>query len=145
MKRLSALLLTPCLALAADTETGKLDWLAGCWATPDQTAQEVWAIEDDDLLLGFSVNIHDNKVGFYELMTIRRISDNYWVFTAHPAGQPPGSFDASQTGEQSVTFINADHDYPQQITYQRDGRRLLATISLLGGANPTNFNKVACE
>lgn len=145
MTRLSALLLTPCLALAGDTETSNLDWLAGCWATPDQIAQEVWAIEDDDLLLGFSVNIRDNKVGFYELMTIRRTSDNTWVFTARPAGQLPGSFDSSQVGEQSITFINPEHDYPQQITYRRKGRELLATISLLGGANPTNFNKVTCE
>jgi len=145
MKRLSALLLMPCLAFAANTETGSLDWLAGCWATPDQSAQEVWVIEDEDLLLGFSVNIRDNKVGFYELMTIRRAYDNSWVFTAYPSGQAPGSFAAGEVGNQSVMFSNGEHDYPQQIMYRREGNKLLATISLLGGANPTHFNKIACD
>ena len=145
MKRLSALLLMPCLAFAANTETGSLDWLAGCWTTPDQSAQEVWVIEDEDLLLGFSVNIRDNKVGFFELMSIRRAADNNWVLTAYPAGPAPGTFTASQIGKQSVIFSNPEHDYPQQIMYRRDGAKLLATISLLGGANPTNFDNVACE
>jgi len=145
MSRLSLLLLTPCLVFAANTESGSLDWLAGCWATPDKSAQEVWVIEDENLLLGFSVNIRDNSVGFHELMTIRRDHDNNWVFTAYPAGQAPGSFTASQIGKQSVMFSNAEHDYPQQIMYRREGDRLLATISLLGGANPANFDKVACN
>lgn len=145
MTRLSALLLAPCLAIAANTDSGNLDWLAGCWETPDQSAQEVWVIEDADLLLGFSVSVRDNKVRFYELMTIRRADDKSWVLTAYPAGQKPGAFTASQLGTQSVMFANAEHDYPQQIMYRREGNKLLATISLLGGANPTNFDKVACD
>ena len=145
MKRLSALLLTPWLAVAANAESGNLDWLAGCWVTPDQSAQEVWVIEDADLLLGFSVNVRDSKVGFFELMTIRRTADDNWVFTAYPAGQEPGSFKATQIDTQSVVFSNAEHDYPQQIMYRREADRLLATISLLGGADPTNFDKVACD
>ena len=145
MIRLFVLLLVPCLAIAADTESSPLKWLAGCWTTPDQSAQEVWVIADESLLLGFSVDIRDDKVGFYELMTIRRAHDNTWLFTAHPAGQEPGSFEASQIGRQSIVFANAEHDYPQQITYLRAGDKLMATISLLGGANPTHFNKIACE
>ena len=145
MKRLPALLLIPCLAVATDTQTTSLDWLTGCWTTPDRRAQEVWVVDNDSLLLGFSVNLKDYKVGFYELMTIRRSSENTWVFTAHPAGQASTSFDSSQIGEHSITFTSAEHDYPQQISYRKEGRELLATISLLDGANPTNFRKLACE
>ena len=34
----------------------------------------------------------------------------------------------------SATFENAAHDYPQRITYARDGDTLTATISLLDGS-----------
>jgi len=42
-------------------------------------------------------------------------------------------------------FVNPDHDYPQEIRYRRDGNRLIATISLLGGEDARSFDKQACD
>ena len=146
MKRLSiALMLIPVIALGSDSDSDKLSWLAGCWMTPDKSSQEVWVIDSDRSLAGFSVAISSNKVGFYEVLSISRGKDGSWVYTAYPSGQASASFTATEITENSVVFANPDHDYPQEIRYVREGNRLFATISLLGGVDPNSFDKVACE
>lgn len=142
MRILSTVLLLPALSAAAAQE---LDWLVGCWITPDGSAQEVWVAEGDGSLAGFSVSVVNGKVGFYEVLSIVRNEDGALVYTAHPVGQATASFTASAVGKNSVLFENADHDYPQQIRYTREANRLHATISLLDGSRPVSFDKVACD
>ena len=144
-KLLAALAFIPALALAGDAEINGLRWLAGCWETPDKSAREVWVANGEHALAGFSVAIADNKVGFYEVMLIEQNEDGAWTFTAYPSGQFAASFVAVEITENSVVFVNPDHDYPQEIIYKREGIRLFATISLLGGGNPNSFDKIACE
>ena len=145
MKVLTALALFPVLALGGDSDSGELSWLVGCWVTADKSAQEVWVIDSERSLAGFGVAINDNKVGFYEILSIKQSEDGSWTYTAHPSGQASASFQAIQFSENSVVFENPDHDYPQEIKYRREGDRLNATISLVGGVNPNSFDKVACE
>lgn len=142
MRILTALLLLPALSVAGGQD---LDWLVGCWTTPDRSAQEVWAAEDDGTLTGFSVSIADNTVRFYEVLSIRRGDNGALVYTAHPVGQATTSFTATTIDENSVLFENPDHDYPQQIRYTREANRLRATISLQDGTRPASFDKVACD
>ena len=110
----------------------------------DSSAQEVWVVDGEQSLIGFGVAIHDNKVGFYEIMSIQQSEDDAWIYTAHPSGQASASFLATQISENSVVFANPDHDYPQEIRYRREGNQLYATVSLIAGVNPTNFDRVAC-
>ena len=145
MRSLPALLLLPALSLAGEPGEHPLDWLTGCWVTPDGSAQEVWVADSDGGLNGFSVSIADNKVSFYETLTIRPGVDGALVYTAHPSGQATTSFTATEMTENSVLFVNPDHDYPQQIRYTRVAESLQATISLLDGSRPVSFEKVACE
>ena len=145
MKRLASLALAPALAIGGDSESGEFSWIAGCWVTPDSSAQEVWVVENERSLAGFAVTITDSKIGFYELMSIRRSEGESWTFTAHPSGQSSASFVAVEIDDSSVVFANPQHDYPQEIRYKREGDRLYATISLIGGVNPSSFDKVACE
>jgi len=145
MKYLAILLLLPALACGGGSYSSELDWLAGCWVTPDHKAQEVWVVDGERSLIGFAVSINDNKVGFYEVLSIKQDSKNKWVYNAHPSGQAGASFKAIQVSKDSVVFANPDHDYPQEIRYRREGDRLFASVSLLGGENPSSFDKVACE
>ena len=142
MRILPVLFLLPALSVADGQE---LDWLVGCWMTPDGSAQEVWVAEGDGALSGFSVSVANGKVGFYEVLSIRRSHDGVLVYTAHPVGQATTSFTATAVAENSVLFENAEHDYPQQIRYSREADRLQATISLLDGSRPVSFDKVACD
>ncbi len=145
MKLLTALAIIPALALGGHSDVGALSWLVGCWVSPDNSAQEVWVVNSDRSLAGFGVSINDNKVGFYEVLSIKQSEDGSWTYTAHPSGQASALFVAVEFTENSVVFANPDHDYPQEIRYKREDNRLYATISLLEGVNPNSFDKVACE
>jgi hypothetical protein len=145
MKILPALVLLPVLSFGGDVNRLELGWLVGCWVTPDASSQEVWIVDSEGALAGFGVAIGDNKVSFYEVLSIKRNEDGSLVYTAHPAGQASASFIAKEITENSVLFANADHDYPQEIRYTRESDHLSATISLLNGANPNSFDKVSCE
>lgn len=142
---LAVLYLLPALAFAGDHNDHDLSWLAGCWVTPDNTEQEVWVIEDDRSLTGLSVVVANDRVAFYEVLSIRQGDDGLLHYTAHPSGQEATSFVLAGIEENRVVFTNPAHDYPQQIEYVRDGNRLTATISLLDGANPRTFDKIACD
>lgn len=145
MSVLSVLLLLPALSSTGGLGEHELDWLVGCWMTPDGSAQEVWVAARDGGLSGFSVSVADNKVSFYELLSVKQGEDGALVYTAHPSGQASTSFVATVITKNSVLFVNADHDYPQQIKYTRVSDRLRATISLLDGVKPVSFDKVACD
>lgn len=145
MRLLPALLLLPVLSLAGEPVEHPLQWLVGCWMTPDGSSQEVWVADNDGGLSGFSVSVAGNKVGFYEILTIRPGDSGAFVYTAHPSGQATTSFTATEITENSALFVNADHDYPQQIRYTRVADRLQATISLLDGSRPVSFDKAACD
>lgn len=135
----------PGLLLADAVTDHELDWLIGCWTTPDKKSQEVWVLDKDNSLAGFAVSIHDNSVSFYEVLTIKRDEAGLLVYTAHPSGQATTSFVAMEIADNSVLFVNVDHDYPQAIRYIRDGDSLAASISMLDGSRENSFDKVACE
>ena len=141
----TALLLIPMMASSGNSAQSGLDWLSGCWVTADQSSQEVWVVDSDKSLIGFSVALSAGKVVFYEILSIKQNDDGLWTYTAHPSGQASASFIAVETSENSVVFANPDHDYPQEISYRRDASQLYATISLRGGDNPNSFDKIACE
>ena len=145
MKLLSTLVLIPTLALASDSPGGEFNWLAGCWETTDSKTMEVWVVDSERLLVGFSVTIGDDEVGSYEVMSIKQSANGSWEFTAHPSGQAAATFLAVEINDSSVIFANPKHDYPQEIKYERKGSRLHATTSLLGGIDPRSFDKVACS
>jgi len=145
MKRWILIALLPAMALAADSDSGDFRWLEGCWSTPDKSALEVWVINSERSLSGFAVTLVDNTVRFYEVLSIRPDDDGSWTYTAHPSGQVATSFKAAEVGAGSALFVNPEHDYPQEIRYRRDGNRLIATISLLGGDDARSFDKQACD
>ena len=145
MRLLAGLALLSTLAFAGDQDTHPLAWLAGCWESPDKSSQEVWVVDSDGSLSGFAVTVSEQRVVFYEVLGIKKQDNNSWIYTAHPSGQSPASFTATTMTEASVVFSKPDHDYPQEIRYAREGDFLYASISLIGGENPTSFNKAACE
>ena len=145
MRILAGLALISALALGSDQDSHQLRWLVGCWVSTDKSSQEVWVVDSDRSLVGFGIAVSDNKVGFYEVLSIRSNEDGSLTYTAHPSGQPSASFAATKITENGVVFTNPDHDYPQEIKYARDGNRLYATISLLGGAKPKSFDKAVCD
>jgi hypothetical protein len=42
-------------------------------------------------------------------------------------------------GRAEAVFENARHDFPQRIVYRREGKRLVATVSLKDGSNAMSW------
>ena len=132
------------LAAGCDGTPGDqpLAWLAGCWT--DGETVERWTLAEGGYLFGGSVVKRDGEVVFFEQMRIEP-ADSGPVFNAYPKGSGPSAFPLREQGDRSITFANGDHDYPQRITYARDGRELIATISLLDGGNETGWRYRRCR
>jgi len=145
MRPISALLTVLVLGISQSASAGHLDWMVGCWETPDRMAKEVWVKEKDGSLTGFNVVLDGGHIGFYEVLRITTSADGTVSYTAHPIGQSTTTFNAPAVSGKEVTFSNPSHDYPQEVTYKRDGSILYATISALNGKVPQSFNKRACE
>ena len=120
-------------------------WLAGCWQSDDGRTQEVWVIESPSALVGFSVSVRDDRVGPYEVMRIHRDDSGAWWFTAWPSGQAETSFRATAIHANAIVFSNSDHDYPQEIRYQRSGDQLDASVALIDGERRRHFPKRRCD
>jgi Domain of unknown function (DUF6265) len=145
MKTLTTLLAVLVLTFSHSARAGHLDWMIGCWESPDRTALEVWVKDNDGSLSGFSVTLRDGQFIFHEVLRVTTAADGTVSYTAHPDGQSTTTFKTTTVSGQTVTFSNPSHDYPQEVTYKRDGDKLDATISALNGKNPTTFNKQACK
>lgn len=120
-------------------------WLIGCWESNDKTSKEVWVAEPDGALIGFSVSMSEGKLVFFEVLRIASTDAGELAYTAYPSGQSAATFAATLETDNSIVFVNADHDYPQQISYHRQGKNLFASISALGGKKARSFNKHICE
>ena len=129
----------------ATQEEASFDWLIGCWRSSEAKTQEVWLRSPSaGHLFGYSVTELTGESVFFE--QIRIVVENAQAtFYAYPAGVGPTAFAATSTGRDTVTFANAEHDYPQRITYTRQGKSLTATISLMDGSRPHSWHYQACD
>ncbi len=117
---------------AAAAELASLDWLLGNWQRTGMAAgtsgAEHWR-RQADVLEGEGRSYRQGELRFQErLRIIDEGGQLYYV--ADVAGNPaPVRFALVAQGVQSVVFENLQHDFPQRIAYQRNGRRLTATVS----------------
>lgn len=149
------LVLIPMPGVQASEPTSPFfDWFTGCWASEDGAMREVWSAMEGDLLFGYSVNIDldqdrypGQQVTFFEQMRIDLIEDEDHppAFYAYPAGKGPTQFVRTHFGDATVTYENADNDFPQRIRYWREGAQLKAEISTLDQATAYQFSFIPCS
>lgn len=129
-------------ALAADTGRPSLPgWMAGCWEThsEDVWVEECWTSPRAGIMLGSGRSGKGDQLLNWEVMQIVRApSDDpalaRLTFFGAPSGSNRTPFHWVASSEKDVTFMNADHDFPQRIRYWREGRELVAEISLKDGS-----------
>ena len=119
-----------------------LEWITGCWISESGAAKEVWSDAEAGYLFGYAVTLKEGGVSFFEQMRIQ--PGPLYVLNVYPKGIGPSKFVESLQGDQSITFINAAHDYPQLIHYQRLGDELHAHIALEDGTNRRDFAYQSC-
>lgn len=116
-----------------------MDWLAGAWRTADGSissggfADELWMPKAEGLMLGLGRTISGPGRRSFEYMRIEWQKDGKIYFYGSPEGGPAVPFRLVVCSPQWVTFENDEHDYPQHITYRREGDVLTASIATLSG------------
>lgn len=141
---ISLILLSACASTpsAAPNPSDQFDWLTGCWQSEDGSTRETWSSSEGGFYFGYSVVYQDGQAVFFEQMRID--PGETPTFNAYPRGDGPSPFPAMELAEETVTFANAEHDYPQKIRYWRTGDRLRATISKFDGSQANAFAFIAC-
>lgn len=143
------------LALAATppptaAEIDRLAFIAGCWTLTRPNGaktEEQWLAPAGGAMLGMSRTVRDGKLRDYEFMRILPDPDGKLQFVAIPSGQAEGAFPMKEIGDNTVTFENPRHDFPQRILYRLvDKDTLVARIegSVGGQARSADFPYRRC-
>lgn len=112
----------------------KIDWIDGQWIADAEGNQilESWSRENDSTWMGTSSFIKDGKTMYSEKMSIRMRHEKL-MFVAAVTNQNNAQevfFEAIHQEKHKIVFENKGHDFPNQITYERQGEdQILAYIS----------------
>ncbi|MBT8143157.1 MAG: hypothetical protein KJO55_00550 [Gammaproteobacteria bacterium] len=145
-----ALVFSATVACAGGWSVNQLDWLQGCWQADggDRGSGERWYSPMTGILLGIGTTRRDGEVVFFELLHVSE-RDEELILVAVPSGQAPAQFSAVAVADRSVVFENTEHDFPQRISYRRNGNRLLgrAEGSIDGQQRMLEFpfSKISCD
>lgn len=119
-------------------------FMAGCWHSIDGEAwaQECWMEPKAGLMLGAGREGQGDTLKAWEQMRIVQGRDGKLVLFASPKGRAAVPFEARTVSASAVEFVNAAHDYPQRISFNTNGEKLEAEISLLDGSKPMRWRYV---
>ncbi|MGL2963616.1 DUF6265 family protein [Flavobacterium sp. RSB2_4_14] len=113
----------------------KMNWLIGNWENkmPDGLLTETWSKENDSTFSGTSYFIVNSKDTVHsETIILTQLNDEL-VYRPTVKGQnndEPVDFILSSESENTYSFENPKHDYPQKIVYKKvNETSLIATIS----------------
>lgn len=114
-------------------------WLAGTWtgAAGSNATEERWTPPSGGSMMAISRTLRNDAMNAFEFLCIVERGGGL-VYQAMPNGrQPPTDFVLTKIGENSLTFENPAHDFPQMIRYalMADGT-LEAVVSGAGGEKP---------
>lgn len=119
-------------------------WLDGCWEHLDGSTREVWIDVGSGLLFGYAVTLRNGKLHAFEDLRIEPSATGA-TFVASPNGKNPVHFPKVAASHLSMTFENLDHDFPQRITYRREGETLTAEISTVEGTDAMQIEMRKCS
>ncbi len=113
------LLGAPIDALAQD-DVGSTAWLSGCWvaSADDVRSEEVWMEPAGGLMVGMARTLRGGVATGYESLLLQ-LKDGRLTYSAHPSGQTPTDFRATDVSTERVRFEAPEHDFPQAIEYER--------------------------
>lgn len=117
-------------------------WMAGTWMMEDGASwsDEVWTDPRGGVMLGVSRSGFGPDLNNWEIAQIRVKRDGSVAFIVQPEGKQAVEFPMVLVSEEAIEFANPANDYPQRIRYWRQGKLLMAEISLLDGSRSMRWN-----
>ena len=122
---------------AAGGDVGKLDWLSGAWVerrTGGAWTEEYWTPPRGGLMIGAGLDGKAGTLRHFEQMRIETAKDGAVAFVAMPGGERAVRFSLVKQTAGEVVFENAAHDFPQRVSYRREGRTVIGAVSRLDGS-----------
>lgn len=115
----------------------ELRWLSGRWLSCEDGREvaEHWFGGRSGELYGTG---YTRGEGF-EYMRIGADADGALTYFAQPFGRAPTAFALARVDGQGAVFENATHNFPQRITYRREGSRLHAQIEGTRAGEPVTI------
>ncbi len=113
----------------------KMNWLLGNWENemPEGVLTETWTKENDSTFSGTTYFIINKEDTVHSETIILKQLNYELVYRPTVKGQnndEPVDFKLSSESENSFSFENSKHDYPQKIVYKKvNETSLVATIS----------------
>ena len=132
---LTVLVAVTCVGAARDVTTqaatgiDRVAWMQGCWELTSGTrvVEEMWSAPRAGSMLGLGRTVRDGALVEHEFVIIRE-RDGRLIYFAHPSGQAPAEFTSTIVAEERVVFENLAHDFPQRVSYERQGSSLKAYV-----------------
>jgi Domain of unknown function (DUF6265) len=126
------------------------EWMAGCWEhrSEDRWTEECWTDPRGGIMLGTGRSGRGGVLDSWEVMQIEMVETDDpaidpLTFYGAPKGENRTGFVLVRDSKESgITFVNAGHDYPQRIRYWRDGKDLMAEVSLADGSKAQRWRYV---
>lgn len=112
----------------------KMNWLIGNWeqSLPDGTLKETWTMQNDSTFSGDSYFINTkDTVHFESIQLVQKAEELTYIATVvGQNNEQPVAFKLTSDTDDTFTFENPAHDYPQKISYKKvSGTSLIASIS----------------
>jgi hypothetical protein len=113
----------------------KMNWLIGNWENKidEGLLTETWTKENDSTFSGTTYFIINKKDTVHSETILLKQLNNQLIYSPTVKGQnndEPVDFKLSLENENTFTFENLKHDYPQKIVYKKvNENSLVATIS----------------
>ena len=114
-------------AAAGEGDLADLGWLTGCWEGEGGGGknQECWMAPEGGMMVGVNRVISENPM--FEFLRIAPHGDGLAYF-ASPRGAPATAFPLIEVTDAHAVFAAPEHDFPQRITYRRDGDSMTARV-----------------
>lgn len=143
------LIFTSFLLLSCDSgETNNISQHAflGCWENETGLEREVWTLDPSGWLVGYGASRTEaGDVTFFEHMRVERGGEAEALVVTGQDNTTVRFTRVKVDDPMIFQFENLAHDFPQIISYHRQGQRLDAWISKSDLTNKIEFKKSGCK
>ena len=126
-----------------------LDWLPGNWVAESEKAEihETWRKVSPRTFEGNGWTLDkDGKLVSQESLRLVTMDNEVFYMAKVAHNRNPVPFKAMQCSQQSATFVNLDHDFPNSIEYRQAGEEIHVNVEDLEGKGFTlKFKRQAGE
>lgn len=121
MKMLTTLSLIIFFISCSEQKLNRVDFLAGTWKNSEKGHYEVWEIDENNTLKGYSYTLKNDEKVISEFLRIYKLG-NSTVYEAKVINQNEGKailFTLNEEIKSTLSFENNNHDFPKKIQYKR--------------------------